>query len=64
VVDEDYLEFGLTGEIAAMLMEAGVTPRYARVAVEDTIPYDMRREKDALPNVDRILTAAQGLLGD
>lgn len=62
VVDEDYLEFGLTGEIAAMLMEAGVTPKYARVAVEDTIPFDMRREERALPNVHRILSAADGLL--
>jgi len=62
VVDEDYLGFGLTGEIAALLLEAGVTPKYARVAVDDTIPFDVRREREALPNVDRIVTAAKELL--
>jgi len=36
--------------------------RFARVCVEDTIPYDPRREQQALPNVDRIMAAARGLL--
>jgi len=62
VVDEDYLEFGLSGELAATLLEAGITARYARVGVEETIPYDQRRERDVLPNVDRIIAAAEGLL--
>jgi len=62
VVDEDYRDFGLSGELAAILMEAGITAKYARVGVEDTIPYDPRRELAALPNVDRIVTAAGGLL--
>jgi pyruvate dehydrogenase E1 component beta subunit len=62
VVDEDYRDFGLSGELAATVLEAGITVRYARVCVEDTIPYDRRREERALPNVDRILAAATRLL--
>jgi pyruvate/2-oxoglutarate/acetoin dehydrogenase E1 component len=62
VVDEDYQDFGLSGELAASVLEAGVAPRYARVCVEGTIPYDRRREERALPNVERILEAATRLL--
>ena len=58
VVDEDYRGFGLAGELAALLLEAGLTPRYERVCVEDTIPFDPRREVAALPNVERIVAAA------
>ena len=39
VVDEDYRDFGLTGELAATILEADLTARYARVAVEGTIPF-------------------------
>jgi pyruvate dehydrogenase E1 component beta subunit len=62
VVDEDYRDFGLTGELAATILEAGLTARYARVAVEETIPFDPARERMALPNVERIVTAAQRLV--
>jgi pyruvate dehydrogenase E1 component beta subunit len=62
VVDEDYESFGLSGELAAVVLEAGITPRFARVCVENTIPYDRRREAKALPNVKRILEAAHELL--
>jgi len=62
VVDEDYRDFGLSGELAATVLEAGIAARYARVCVEDTIPYDRRREERALPNVDRIIEAATRLL--
>lgn len=61
VVDEDYIRAGLSGEIAAVLSEDGVGARYARVAVEGTIPFDRGREHQALPNVDRILQAAKAL---
>lgn len=61
VVDEDYLRGGLSGEIAALLLEAGVHARYARVAVEGTIPFAPHLEYAALPNVERILTAVKGL---
>jgi pyruvate dehydrogenase E1 component beta subunit len=62
VVDEDYRDFGLSGELAATVMEAGIGARYARVCVDDTIPFDRRREEKALPNTERIVTAARGLL--
>lgn len=61
VVDEDYIRGGLTGEIAAILLEAGVTARYARVAVEGTIPFAPHLEYAALPNVERIAAAAKSL---
>jgi len=64
VVDEDYRDFGLSGELAATVMEAGIPARFARVCVEDTIPFDRRREDRALPNVDRIIAAAHHLLSD
>ena len=62
VADEDYKHFGLSAELAATVLEAGVPARYARVCVEHTIPYDRRREAQALPNVKRIVTAAAGLM--
>jgi pyruvate dehydrogenase E1 component beta subunit len=62
VVDEDYRDFGLSGELAATVMEAGIDARYARVCVDDTIPFDRRREAEALPNRDRIVAAATRLL--
>jgi pyruvate dehydrogenase E1 component beta subunit len=61
VVDEDYREFGLAGEMAAICLDAAVSPRYARVCVEDTLPYARHLEDAALPNVDRIVEAATAL---
>ncbi len=62
VVDEDYREFGLSGELAAVALEAGLAPRYARVCVDDTIPYARPLEDAALPNVSRIVAAARELV--
>jgi pyruvate/2-oxoglutarate/acetoin dehydrogenase E1 component len=62
VVDEDYRDFGLSGELAATVLEAGIHVRYARVCVEGTIPFDQRRERQVLPNVGRITEAAIKLL--
>jgi pyruvate/2-oxoglutarate/acetoin dehydrogenase E1 component len=62
VVDEDYRDFGLSGELAATILEAGLRAQFARVCVESTIPFDQRRERNALPNVKRILSAAASLL--
>ena len=62
VVDEDYERFGLSGEVAAVALEAGLTPRYARLCTQTTIPYDREREDEVLPNMERIVTAARGLL--
>lgn len=61
VVDEDYRQFGLTGELAAIGLEAGLNFKYSRVATEDTLPYDRRREAEALPNVPRIIQAGREL---
>ena len=62
VVDEDYKEFGLSGELAATVMEEGLAPAFGRVCVEGTIPFDPRRELAVLPNVDRIVAEADALL--
>jgi pyruvate dehydrogenase E1 component beta subunit len=64
VVDEDYRDFGLSGELAATILEEGINARFARVCVEQTIPFDPRREVKALPNVDRIVTSAQQLISE
>ena len=62
VVDEDYREFGLSGELAAICLEAGLSPGFARVCVEDTLPYARHLEEAALPNVDRIVDAVGNLV--
>ena len=59
VVDEDYRECGLSGEVAALALEAGLTPRFARVCLEDTLPYSRALEEKSLPNVGRIVAAAR-----
>jgi pyruvate/2-oxoglutarate/acetoin dehydrogenase E1 component len=63
VVDEDYREFGLSGELAATVLEARLSPRFARVCVDQTTPYARHLEDRALPNVERIVTAARALSG-
>ena len=62
VVDEDFEAFGLSGEIAARLLERGLTPAFGRVATKVTIPYARDRERDVLPNVGAICAAARSLL--
>ena len=62
VVDEDYTRGGLTGEIAATLLTAGLAPRYRRVTVDTTIPFAPELEYQTLPNTQRIVTAARELL--
>jgi len=61
-VDEDYERFGLSGELAAVVAEAGIPFRYGRVCTRETIPYDRAREDQALPNVERICAAAVRLM--
>jgi len=61
VVDEDFEQFGLSGELAARVLEAGLTPRYARVCVEGTLPFARDLEQASLPNVERISAAARSL---
>lgn len=62
VVDEDYTRGGLSGEVAALLAEEGVATAYARVTTGETIPYARTLEAAVLPNVDRIVAAARGLM--
>jgi pyruvate/2-oxoglutarate/acetoin dehydrogenase E1 component len=62
VVDEDYQEFGLSGEIAAALLEGGIQVTFRRVCTAGTIPYAFQREQETLPNVARILREARQLL--
>ncbi len=63
VVDEDYQEFGLSGEAAAVALEADIRFHYRRVCTEATIPYARHLEYQALPNVERIIAAAKELMG-
>jgi pyruvate dehydrogenase E1 component beta subunit len=63
VVDEDYREYGLSGELAAVALEAGLTPRFGRVCVEETLPYARSLELAALPNAGRIRAAIDALVG-
>lgn len=61
VVDEDYLGFGLSGEIAAILAQAGIKAEFDRVCTGGVIPYARHLEDEVLPNVKRILEAALNL---
>ncbi len=66
VVDEDYLSFGLTGEIAAIVAENLDTVRLRapvrRLAVPDVpIPYSRPLERFVIPQVESIVEAAREL---
>ncbi|MFQ6115354.1 MAG: thiamine pyrophosphate-dependent enzyme [bacterium] len=58
VVDEDYQNFGLSGELAAIVLEAGIPVKYGRVCTEDTIPYSRDLEDQTIPNTQRIVEAS------
>jgi len=62
VVDEDYEGFGLSGELSAVALEAGITFKFARVCTQTTIPFARHLEDEALPNVKRIMDACQRLM--
>lgn len=62
VVDEDYQNFGLSGELAAITLEAGLNFKYARVCTSETIPYSRKLEDSVLPNTNSIIEAAKKLL--
>ncbi|MBM3310562.1 MAG: pyruvate dehydrogenase [Candidatus Aminicenantes bacterium] len=64
VVDEDYEGFGLSGELAAVLLEAGISFKYARVCTRTTIPYGRQLEDECLPNTERIRESARKLMRD
>jgi len=62
IVDEDYMRFGLSGELAAMALERGLQLKYRRICTETTIPYARNLEDQVLPNTDRILAAAREMV--
>lgn len=62
VVDEDYEGFGLSGELSAIILEAGLSCKYARVCTQTTIPYARHLEDQILPNRQRICTGVKQLL--
>ena len=62
VVDEDYESFGLSGEVAAVLAEKGLSVKYRRICTRATIPYARRLEEEAVPNVERICAGAKELM--
>jgi pyruvate dehydrogenase E1 component beta subunit len=61
VVDEDYEGFGLSGELAAVTLEAGLSFRFGRVCTQTTIPFARELEDEILPNVGRIVEACTKL---
>jgi pyruvate dehydrogenase E1 component beta subunit len=62
VVDEDYEGFGLSGELLAVVLEAGISCKYARVCTQATIPYARHLEDQILPNKQRIYTSVKQLI--
>ncbi len=64
VVDEDYESFGLSGELAAVALEAGLSLKYGRVCTQTTIPYAPALEAQVLPNVERICEMAHRLIAE
>jgi pyruvate dehydrogenase E1 component beta subunit len=62
VVDEDYEGFGLSGEVAALLLESEFRGRFARVCTTGTIPYSRALEDATLPSTARIVEAVERLV--
>jgi pyruvate dehydrogenase E1 component beta subunit len=62
VVDEDYQDFGLSGELAAVILEAGIKMKYCRVCTQTTIPFARHLENLTLPDVRRICDGARKLM--
>jgi pyruvate/2-oxoglutarate/acetoin dehydrogenase E1 component len=62
VVDEDYEGFGLSGELSAVVLEAGLALRFARVCTQTTIPFARNLEDQILPNEHRIGAAVRKLM--
>ena len=64
VVDEDYKQFGLSGEIAALVLEQSIPFKFGRVCTEQTIPYSHHQEKKVLPGAQKITAMALSLMAD
>jgi pyruvate/2-oxoglutarate/acetoin dehydrogenase E1 component len=64
VVDEDYESFGLSGELAAVVAEAGFPFKFSRVCTQTNIPYARQLEDLTLPNVQRITDSIRALVSN
>jgi pyruvate/2-oxoglutarate/acetoin dehydrogenase E1 component len=62
VIDEDYKQFGLSGEIAALVLENSIRFKFGRVCTENIIPYSHTLEKQVIPGTKRIEEAAIRLI--
>lgn len=62
VIDEDYKQFGLSGEIAALVLENSIRFKFGRVCTENIIPYSHILEKQVLPGPKRIAESALKIL--
>ncbi len=62
VVDEDYEQFGLSGEIAARILEKGIIFQYGRLCTKSTIPYSRKLEDETLPSTEKIVNSALSLM--
>jgi len=62
VVDEDYEGFDLSGEVSAVVLEAGLECRYGRVCTQTAIPYARHLEDQVLPNRERICASVRQLV--
>jgi pyruvate/2-oxoglutarate/acetoin dehydrogenase E1 component len=62
VVDEDYEGFGLSGELSAVVSEAGISCKYTRVCTQTTIPYARQMEDQILLNKQRICAGVRQLM--
>jgi pyruvate dehydrogenase E1 component beta subunit len=65
VVDEDYRDFGMTGEVMASVCErlGNAAPRMARHALEVPLPSSAVLEREVLPSSESIAAAARRLVG-
>ncbi|AFZ70085.1 pyruvate/2-oxoglutarate dehydrogenase complex, dehydrogenase component beta subunit [Caldisphaera lagunensis DSM 15908] len=66
VVDEDYMSFGLTGEVIASVAEESLTyvKSYRRIAVPDVpIPYSRPLEQFVQPSAKKIIETVHNMLG-
>jgi len=48
--------------LSAVVLEAGIPCKYARVCTQTTIPYSRHLEDEVLPNVQRICVSARQLM--
>lgn len=62
VVDEDYEGFGLSGELSGIVLEAGISFKYARVCTRATIPYARHLEDRILPSTERICASVRQMM--